>query len=701
MAKMTKAALEALLAANQSNAVGALNSTIGQHRASLMDRYNGEKYGDEVEDRSQIVMTDIRDTLESIKPELMDIFFGGDNVVEFTPQGAEDVGAAEQETDVCNYVFQQQNSGFMVLYTWFTDALMLKNGYVKRYWDERTVTEIESYDDLTPQEAMQILSSIEEENGEAEIIERWGGPEVDDDAADDIAMGMPPEGMQMAGMMQGVEMEPIGFKIRITKELKQYKIEPVPPEEILVSPLWNKLSFDGCPFVAHRSSKTVSELIEMGFDRKQVEALPEVDVKLDTEEAETRFSGNKSDESNVNAGTEIAMKVVRVYENYIMADRDGDGVAELLQVFTGGEDGEVLKRNGKQAIEEIRKVPFNAACPLPVPHKHYGLSIAELIEDLQRLRTVLVRQMVDNIVQNNNADWIIDEDRMSDATYQDMAVTRPGRNIRIPGGPASAAQVQPTQTAQQSLMGIQYVDGLREERSGVSKFNQGLDANALSKSTFGGTKAVMAASQKKILMIARIFAETAVAPMFQDMHADLRSGPLKSIAMKLNNEWVDVDPRTWKSRTDMTVNVGLGTGDRDVQFQRLGMILAQQKEAFAIGGVDAKNLHYTLGKMVELSGFKDVESFFPDPANIPPKPEQPPQPDPAMMLAQVEMKKSENILNARLAEIEIKKMEAETKRLDMMMKDHRERDLAAAKIEADEAKQFGERIDGEALTNGR
>jgi len=696
MAKMTKAALEALLAANQSNAVGALNSTIGQHRASLMDRYNGEKYGDEVQDRSQIVMTDVRDTIESIKPELMDIFFGGDNVVEFAPQGAEDVGAAKQETDVCNYIFQQQNNGFMVLYSWFTDALMLKNGYVKRYWDERTVTEIESYDDLSPQEAMQILSSIEQEDGEVEIIERWGGPEVEEDAPEDMAMGMIPE-----GGVGGVEMEPIGFKLRITRELKQYKIEPVPPEEILVSPLWNKLSFDGCPYVAHRSTKTVSELIEMGFDRKQVEALPEIDVKLQTEEAETRFSGNKADESNINSSTEVAMRVVQVFENYIMADRDGDGVAELLQIFTGGTGGEILKRNGKQAIEEIRKVPFNTACPLPIPHKHYGLSMGELIEDLQRLRTVLVRQMVDNIVGSNNADIVMDEDKASDATYQDLAVTRPGRVIRISGGIASLQQLPPTSTAPQSLMGIQYVDSLREERSGVSKFNQGLDANALSKSTFGGTKAVMAASQKKILMIARIFAETAVAPMFQDMHADLRSGPLKSIAMKLNNEWVEVDPRTWKSRTDMTVNVGLGTGDRDVQFQRLGMILGQQKEAFAIGGVGPEHLFHTLSKMVELSGFKDVEAFFPDPANIPPKPEQPPQPDPAMMLAQVDMKKSENILNAKLAEIEIKKMEAETKRLDMMMKDHRERDLAAAKIEADEAKQFNERVDGVALTNGR
>ena len=689
MAKMKKTELESLLGAQQNNAVGALNGTIGQHRASLMDRYNGEPYGDEVQDRSKIVMTDIRDTIESIKPELMDIFTGGDKVVEFSPRGDEDVDAAEQETDVCNYIFNQKNNGFMVLYTWFTDALLLKNGYVKRYWDTREVTEIEEYDDLDMEEAVSIITELEQLDGEVDIVKQWGGPD------------------------EFGEMEPMGFKAKITRQLKEYKIENVPPEEIYVSPQWHKLSFVDCPFVAHRSSRTVSDLIAMGFDRKQVEALPEVDDKLDSEEAETRFSGENFDENNLTSGGDISMRTVRVYENYIRVDRDGDGIAELLQVFTGGENGDILKRNGKDAIEEVRSAPFNTASPLPIPHKHYGLSVAELVEDLQRLRTVLVRQMVDNIVGTNNPDIVVDEDAMTETTVQDLAITSPGRVVRIPGGAQSIMYSQAPNSAQQSLMGIEYVDSLREARTGVSKFNQGIDADALSKSTFGGTKAVMAASQKKILMIARIFAETAVAPMFVEMHADLRAGPLKAIGMKLNGEWEEVNPRTWKDRADMTVNVGLGTGDRDVQFQRLGMILGQQKEALQAGLIEPKHLHHTLSKMVELSGFKDVSAFFPDPDNIEPQQQEAPQPDPAMMLAQVEMKKSENILQAKMAELEIrradlqiKQMDAdtkakdvETKRLDVLMRDDRERDLAAAKIEADEATRMNTAIDGVMLTN--
>lgn len=695
MAKMTNSELESLLGAQQNNSVGALNGAIGQHRSSLMDRYNGEPYGDEVADRSKIVMTDVRDTIESIKPELMDIFYGGDKVVEFSPRGDEDVEAAEQETDVCNYIFNQKNNGFMVLYSWFTDALLLKNGYIKRYWDERTVTEIEEYDELTLQEATQILKDMYDGDDEVEILEQWGGPTaaVDEEGNED-PFGEP-------------TMEPMGMKLRITREIKDYIVEPVPSDEVIVAPQWNKLSFVGCPYHAHKDSPTVSDLISMGFNRKQVEALPEVDDRLESEEAQTRFSGENYDENNLTASTDISMRKVRVYENYIRVDRDGDGVAELLQVFTGGEGGEILKRKGKLAIQEVRSSPFNTACPLPIPHKHYGLSIAELVEDLQRLRTVLVRQMVDNIVGTNNPDIVVDEDKISETTGEDLAVTQPGRVVRIPGGAQSMMYLPVPNSAAQSLQGIEYVDGLREQRSGVTRYNQGMDADSLNK-TMGGVKAIMSAAQKKILLIARIFAETAVAPMFLDMHADLRAGPMKSIAVKLNNEWTEVNPRTWKDRADMTVNVGLGTGDRDIQFQRLGMILQQQKEALGAGLIEPKHLHHTLSKMVELSGFKDVSAFFPEPDEEgAQQPQQPPPPDPAMLLAQVEMKKTENVLAAKMAELEIKKkdleikkFDADTKRLDMMMKDDRERDLKAADIEADEAARNNAAIDGAALTAG-
>lgn len=686
MAKMKKDELETLLSRQQNNAIGALNGTIGKHRADLLDRYYAEPYGDEVQDRSKLVDTSVRDTIESIKPELMDIFTGGDEVVMFSPVGDEDVDAAEQETEVCNHIFLQKNDGFMILYSWFTDALLLKNGYVKRYWDERKYIEIEEYDDLSPEEATSLVEELEQTSDEVEFLERSGG--VDEETGD---------------------VEPLYLKIRRTKTEKRYTIENVPPEEVFVSPQWNRLDFKHCPFVAHKRPIKVSDLIEMGFDRKQVEELPDHDARTDSEEAENRFTGEFFSESDLDTNPDMSMREVLVFENYIRCDYDGDGIAELLQVFTGGSEGEVLKRNGKPAIEQVSDTPFEALCPLPIPHKHFGLSVAELVQDLQRMKTVLTRQLLDNTVLSNNPDLYVDDDMATETTYQDLAITQPGRVIR--GRGPGAVQPLPVQnTGQASLMAIEYVDGLREARTGVTRYNQGMDADSLNK-TATGIKNIMSAAQKKILLIARIFAETGVKSLFVNMHRDLRNGPMKEIAIRLNGEFIAVNPRTWKHRTDMTVNVGLGTGDRDIQFQRLAMILEQQKEGLQAGFTTYEHIHHTLRKMVELSGFKDVAAFFPEPKQVEEMMQQASQqeqgPDPAMMMLQIEqMKVQGQMQSAQMKnqvdamKVQMDRMKIDNDRLKTLMQDDRERDLAAAKIEADEAARKDMAVNGPALTKG-
>lgn len=683
MAKMKQDELEQLLAQQQHVAIGALNGTIGKHRSDLMDRYNGEPYGDEVADRTTIVDTSVRDTIESIKPELMDIFFGGDSVVEFTPTGPEDVEAAEQETEVVNHVFTQKNDGFMVLYSWFTDALLLKVGYVKRYWDDRKWVDIEEYDDLSPEEAANLVEELESTSDEVEFLARSGG--IDDEAG---------------------TIEPMYLKIKRTKREKRYTVEPIPPEQVYVSPQWNRLDFENCPYVAHKMPIPVSDLIEMGFDRKQVEELPDQDGRLDTEEAENRFSGEYFDESG-RSSNNSQMRKVLVFENYIRVDYDGDGVAELVQVFTAGEHGEILKRNGKPAIEQVSGVPFEALCPLPIPHKHFGMSIGEIVMDLQRIKTVLTRQMLDNIIISNNPDMVVDEDMMTDSTVEDLQITQPGgRNIRIPGGLGSIGALPSQDTSQSSLSSIQYIDSLRETRTGVTRYNQGLDADALAPLAQSTVKGMMSAAQKKILLIARIFAETGVRSLFLNMHRDLRNGPWKEIAMRLGDNFVTVNPRMWKHRTDMTVNVGLGTGDRDVQFARLGMILEQQKEGLMAGFASYQHIHHTLTKMTELSGFKDVARFFPTPEEVErAQSQQQPQPDPAQMLAQVEAQKNQWAHEAKMRDAQIKEQsnmlkmqDQKIKQLEIMLKDDRERDLAAAKIEADEAARMDAAVNGQELT---
>jgi hypothetical protein len=687
MAKMKTDALEALLHGLQQNASGGLNGTVGSERSQLMKRYLGKKYGDEVEGRSQIVDTTIRDTIESIKPELMDIFFGGDRVVDFTARGEEDIDAAVQETDVCNYIFQQENNGFMVLYSWITDALFQKTGYIKRYWDDQKRVEIEEYDELSPEEAARILSELDETSDSVDVLGRAGG--IDEETG---------------------EVTPLYIKIRKTSTEKKYRIVNVPPEELIVHPQWTRVDFVGCPFVAHKRSATVSELIAMGFDRKEVEALPEYNSQLESEEANTRHN----DQGLTDAGTAVnddSMREVLVYENYVLCDYDGDGIAEQLRVFTGGTEGGILRRNKKPAIDFVTDAPFEALCPLPIPHRHYGLSVAELVEDLQRLKTVLSRQLVDNIVGSNNPDVVVDEDSMTKSTIEDLQYNGMSRTIRIPGGVQSLSYLPIPQTAGQSLQAIEYVDNLQEKRTGVTRYNQGTDADSLNK-TKGGIKMIMSASQKKILMIARIFAETGYKSLFVHMHRDLRAGPMKELSIRLNNKYVPVNPRTWRHRSDITVSVGLGTGDKDIQLARLERILAEQKEGFERGILGYEKVHHTLKKILELSGFKDTTNFLPNPEDVDKMlAEKQPPPDPTMILAEIESSKVQakaqsDAQNAQLEQMKImmksqydkmglalRGRELETKHLDVLMRDDRERDFKAEELGVSRQKLAFDRMD--------
>lgn len=606
--KRNTADLRAVIHAAQQSATGHNHSGLSARRAYLIDRYNGEKYGDEVEDRSQYIDTSIRDTTESIKAEILDIFFGGDRVVEFTPGGPEDVEAAEQETETVNHVFTQMNPGFMLAMGWIHDALTLKNGYLKRSWSEELTPEVEEYAGLTPEEAQAAVMQAQR-MGEVEVQE-WGQQE---------------DGL-------------LFLTLKITpREPHRYVIENVPPEEIVVSSEWTRLDFEGCPFVAHRRVVPVSDLVAMGFSRSQVEALRTHDDKLDNEETQKRFSSEKGTEVDYNSTLEPTMREVLVYENYVRYDRDGDGIAELLQVYTGGEQGEILKRDGKLAIEEVDAAPFNVLCPIPIPHKHYGLSVAELVEADERTLTVLMRQMLDNVTMINNPDIVYEDGGATDQTIEALEQAGLARTIPHEQGPSAVNYLFPPDIVTPVLAAMGAINERKEQRSGVTKLNQGLDADSLNK-TFGGQKALMSAAQKRVLLYARVFAETGFRQLFCDVHRDLRKGPLRQLVMKLRNEFVPVNPRTWASRSDMTVNVGLGTGDRDVQFERLGMILAQQKEGLAAGMVHPKHVHHTLTKMLELSGFKDASAFFPEPPEGP-LPQAEPGPDPAQLLAQTEQAK--------------------------------------------------------------
>lgn len=647
---MTPEELQAAVARQLDQATGSGHSEIESKRADLFERYMGEPYGDETKYRSSVVSSDVSDTVEWIMPELMDIFTSGERVVDFDPLGPDDEERAEQEADVTNHVAMRLNPGFMALYSWFKTALIQKNGYVKWYWDRSEKSWVEEYENLTPEDLMRMQADWVQSDADVEV--------------DEIAEGD----------------EGINIKVRVTEQSERLRMDAVAPEEILVSPQWSAVSLADAPFVAHRPlGKTASDLVAAGYDREQVMTLTDADGDLSAEEHVERFSSRTAGTEDDAAPTDETMREVDYAECYIRADMNGDGIAELIKVTVGGSGREILKwADGTLDYEEVHSIPIATLTPMPVPFRHYGRSVAELVTDLQRIKTVLIRQMLDNIYLSNNPTREIAEDGIGENTIADLLVERPGKLVRT-AAPGMYQEHTPPQFMGQMLPAIEYIDTLRENRTGVTRYNQGVDANSLNK-TATGVQQIMTAAQKKIMLIARVFAETGVKELFRGLHDELRRNASKALTIRLRGRYVQVDPRHWRDRADVAVSVALGAGTSDMMLARL-MAIAEKQEQHLLNGsplVTLDQLHHTYSKIVEKSGFKNPDAFFLDPATAPPQPQQPPEPSQAQMVMQIEQMKAQADAQHEAAKLQFERekeqfraqIEAEKLRLE----DDRKRD---------------------------
>jgi hypothetical protein len=410
------------------------------------------------------------------------------------------------------------------------------------------------------------------------------------------------------------------------------KIENVPPEEFLITS--RAKSLEDADFVAHRSSMPLSDLIQMGYDRNEVEQYAGVSDVETSEERTSRFEdleGGAPYDS-----LDPTMRDVLVTECYIRSDYDGDGVAEFRRVLTVGNGYHVLEN------EECDHIPFAILSPILMPHRAIGRSVAELVMDVQLIKSTLMRQLLDNIYNTNNARVVAVEGQVN---LDDLLTNRPGGIVRT----RTAGAVQPLQVPEVSssvFPALNYMDSVREQRTGISKQSMGLDADALQSTTATAVAAMQAASQGKIEMIARVFAETGVRALFRGILHLVTKYQNKEKIIRLRNQFVTMNPREWDNMYDVQINVGLGTGQREQQLATLFQIAAKQEGIMATMGpnnpiVTPIQYRNTLSKIAELSGFKDASEFFQDPRNAPPPPPQQQGPNPQM---QMEMAKAEQEL---------------------------------------------------------
>lgn len=570
------------------NCKGSTYTEVSNQRSKAMEYYLGEPYGNEVDGRSQVRTSEVSDVIEWIKPQLLKMFTSSNKIVEFEPEGPEDVPAAEQETAYLNHAFYKDNNGFQLLYTWFNDALLQKNGVVKFFWDESEEIRNETYQGLNEIQYTMLLQDSQ--------IEVTGYEEI-----------LTPEG--------------ILYNCNVARKIKkgQIRLLPVPPDEFLIYDDHNDLCLEDVYFCAHETEKTRENLLDEGVPKAVVDQIKFGDPESNLYEKESRFDDIGAEHTDLESGKDTAT----VYECYKRIDVDGDGYAELRKITYSGE---VIIDN-----EEIDYIPFVAITPVLMSHRYYGRSIADLVMDLQLIKSTLLRNILDNLYHINNQRTVIVD---GEVNIDDLLDGRIGGVVRA-NAPGMIEPFPVTPFSGHAFQMMEYLDNLTENRSGVTKYTQGLDGDSLNKTATGVTK-IMNASQERVLLIARVFAD-GLRRLFLGMHRLLQQNQDYVRTVKLSDQWVPVNPSEWKKRQDMCINVSLGTGDQQQELTHLNMILAMQKEAMAAGAtniVTPQHIFNTVGKIVEASGFKDVETFFANPKTAPPPPPQ--QPDPNMIMMQLQ-----------------------------------------------------------------
>lgn len=654
MAKKDDIAFQSIVRSEIQSAVNYTDQELASDRVETMDFYLGEPFGNEQPGRSQVVMTEIADCVEAMMPSLMKIFTASGDFVRFAPRGPEDVQAAAQATEYVNFILNSDNNGFVVLHNMFKDALLFKMGVVKSYYDEtETVTEDE-YEGLTEDELTALLS-----DPDLEVVEQESRP-----LGEDVEM---PDGSVMPA--------PMVYDIRVKRTQKdgRVRIENVPPEEFLFNR--RAKSIDDCRFAAHRTKLSKSELISMGYDRKVVEEHAGFVDNDTVGEVQTRF---EDVESGANDDTHDPSEQGVLYtEVYIRTDYDGDGIAELRRVCCLGSGYEVVKN------EPYSMMPFSVVSPILMPHRMVGRSVAELLKDIQLIKSSLIRQQLDNVYLTNNARVAAVEGQVN---LDDLTSNRPGGIVRM-RAPGMVQPISPPSISQAAFPLMQYMDEVKQNRTGLTKASMGLDPDSLQSSTRAAVAATISASQQKIEMIARVFAETGVRHLMQSILKLVSQYQQQPRIVRLRNQFVPMDPQNWDTEFDTIVEVGLGTGDNDRRIAVLTQIAAKQEEILTKLGVvnplcTLQQYRDTLGKIVELNGFKDSSAFFLSPDNLDPETQQKiqqragKQETPEDKVIALEKAKAQaEIENDRMklqAEIEMKREKAaaelEIKRQEMEMK---------------------------------
>ncbi len=617
------------------------DESLNEARARALDYFKGEMPDvPSLANRSRAVSTDVADAVETLLPDLVEIFTGGDDVATFSPVGQEDEAAARQESDYVNQVVMHDNDGFMTLYAAFKDALLVKTGVIKWWWEE---------DAASPAPERFQDKSFEELQGAMAAVQAWPG-------------------LSLAGVNERIDPETgealYDFEIARAGRGGRVRVRAVPPEDFTVARDTVRLA--ETTYCAMRSRPRAQDLIALGYDADKVADLPAYGAGS-AGERERLARDTAGEEMGLAACGPVGaarseLRTVEIVE-HVLRVVDADGRPELWRVVSGDQERVLLER------ERVDEVQFAALTPYPQAHRFYGRSVADLLIEIQRIKTALTRMLLDSGYFALNQRVEVATDRASPFTIPDLLRNEPGVPIRSRTGDAVRA-IGAGGLSFDAAGALEYFSTVGEARTGIVRNAQGLNPDTLHQ-TASGAMALMNNAQRRMRMIARIFAETGVKDLFLGVHALIRRHAERAEVVRLRGAWVQVDPTTWGERKDMSIEVGVGSGGREHE-------LAVGREAMSVmtqiiglqGGlngpfVTAANAYNFLKRYFERGlGMKTADPILSDPSTALPGPAQaPPPPDPRMVEAQgrQETAKYKADLDAQL-ERERMAMDAQLKR---------------------------------------
>ena len=605
---------------------------LGNDRVTASKYYSGHLPKQDDEGRSGVTDFSVRDTVHSILPSLMRVFFGTKKVMQFAPKGPEDVLPAEQCTDYINHlILEKQPNFFNTMMSVFKDALIRRTGVLK-FWHEETEKVTTSTFTGLDEQQIQILAG--------------------EDTVESVEME------QKDQTQEGVPLFDVTLKRRVKEG--NIRIESLPGEEFLISR--TAKSVEDADIVAHRSYKTISELVSLGYDKDELEEFAGTEESFSNNQEYMNRHADNATRSHQNM--EPNSRKILYCESFCKIDRDQDSYSELLRICTLGSAHKIVN------VMPCDQIPFVLFTPDPQPHISAiaGASITDIIADIQRIKSAILRNVMDSLVMSVNPRLMVLEGQ---ANMRDVLNTEVGSVIRA-RTPNAVSQLEMPFVGGAALPILSMLDEIKSTRTGITKASQGMDSENLQSATRLAVDSTVKAAHAHIEMIARIFAETGLKPLYKGILQLVCKFQDREKMARLNNQWVPIDPRHWDSDMDVAVDIPLGGGNDLEKMQFLTTVAQKQEQLLQQFGpenpiVNLRQYHATLSRMVQLAGFMDPSVFFTDPAQYQAPPQEPPQPTPEEKYIQIQGLKAK-------ADSENDSAKLELEREKMIRLDDREKD---------------------------